>query len=123
MAGDFVDERGYATQIFDYLTSGSSPSEFRGAYENIDKMISEADAKAELAKLFQMQAGRENIGVYRHLNPSDSTVTLLMGLADQYYRKPGVPMEELLRASAMGSKDSPVSMTEAARMLAKKRNQ
>ena len=123
MAGNFKDERGYPTQILDYLISGTSPSEYQGAHTTINKLIANADEKSELAKLYQMRVGRENIGVYRHLNPSDSTVTLLMGLADQYRRNENIPIEQLLRQSAMASKDSPISMIDAARHLAQKRNQ
>jgi hypothetical protein len=123
MAGNFTDERGYVTQLLDYLMSGTSPSEYKGAQSDINKLIADADKKAELAKIFQMQVGRENIGVYRHLDPADSTVTLLMGLADQYYRNENIPIETLLRKDAMSRKDSPMSMMDATRLLAQKRNQ
>ena len=123
MSGNFTDERGYVTQLLDYLMSGTSPSEYKGAQSDINKLIADADKKAELAKIFQMQVGRENIGVYRHLDPADSTVTLLMGLADQYYRNENIPIETLLRKDAMSRKDSPMSMMDATRLLAQKRNQ
>ena len=123
MAGNFTNERGYVTQLLDYLMSGTSPSEYKGAQSDINKLIADADKKAELAKIFQMQVGRENIGVYRHLDPADSTVTLLMGLADQYYRNENIPIETLLRKDAMSRKDSPMSMMDATRLLAQKRNQ
>ena len=77
MAENFVDERDYGTQIFDYLFHGTSPSEYRGAHQDIDKLIANADANSILSQLFKMKVGRENIGVYRHLAP-DSTVSILM---------------------------------------------
>ena len=119
----FVDERGYVKQLLDYLISGSSPSEYQGAHTEINKMIANADAESELAKLYQMRVGRENIGVYRHLDKADSTVSLLMGLADQYRRNENIPIEQLLRQSAMSNLDDPISQVDAARMLAQKRNQ
>ena len=123
MANEFVDERGYGTQVLDYLTSGTSPSEYRGAHEDINKFIADADEKSILSQLFQMSVGRENIGVYRHLNPADSTVNIVMGLADQYYRNENIPIEELLYKNAMSNIDNPISQVEAARILAQKRNQ
>ena len=123
MAEEYVDPRAFGTQILDYLTSGTSPSEYKGAHDDINKLIANADAESTLAKLYQMNVGRENIGVYRHLNPKDSTVNIIMGLADQYYRNENIPIEELLYKDAMSNVDDPISQVEAARMLAQKRNQ
>ena len=120
---NFVDERGYLTQVLDYLSSGVSPSEYQGAHQDIDKLIANADKESVLSKLFDMSVGRENVGVYRHLDPSDSTVNIIMGLADQYYRNENIPIEELLYKDAMANVDNPISQVEAARMLAQKRNQ
>tara|TARA_R100000808_G_scaffold284_2_gene1696 strand:+ start:1698 stop:2066 length:369 start_codon:yes stop_codon:yes gene_type:complete len=120
---NFVDERGYLTQVLDYLSSGVSPSEYQGAHQDIDKLIANADKESVLSKLFDMSVGRENVGVYRHLDPSDSTVNIIMGLADQYYRNENIPIEELLYKDAMSNLDEPMSQVDAARLLAQKRNQ
>ena len=48
---DFVDERSYLESFIDLL-SGSSASKYQGAHETIDKLIANADADTELAKLF-----------------------------------------------------------------------
>ena len=93
--GGFVDERGYLAQIYDYLASGTSPSEFQGAHQDIDKLIASADAESELASLFKFSSGRDVVNVFRHLNPADSTVNLRMGLADMYYRNPDASFVEL----------------------------
>ena len=122
MAENFVDERAYGTQIFDYLFHNTSPSEYRGAHQDIDKWIANADANSILSQLFQMNVGRENIGVYRHLAP-DSTVSILMGLQDEYYRNEHIPISDLLYENALSRVDSPISQKEAARMLSQKRNQ
>ena len=118
--GGFVDERGYLTQIYDYMTSGVSPSEFQGAHQDIDKLIANADAETELASLFKFSSGWDVVNIFRHLNPAASTVTLKTGLSDIYYRNPEESLDALTKADAATSRST--SQTEAARMLAALRN-
>lgn len=124
------DPRGFLKQIFDYLSEGVSPSEFKGAYYDIDKLIKKADAKHELAKLFELSIGRDVIGGFRHLDPSDSTVNLVMGLTDRYYRPEGyegqkISIPDMLYRDAKrrSEKKDWLNILDAAGYLAQKRNQ
>ena len=121
MANEFVDDRGYLTQILDYLTAGTSPSEFRGAYETIDKLIANADAKTEYAKLFDIDYGTDKMAYFRHLNPSDSTVTILTGLVNSLAPSMDSDNKRMLM-DAMRTKDNPTTAVQAARTLAELRN-
>ena len=53
---DFVDERSYLESFIDLL-SGSSASKYQGAHETINKIMANADAKTELAKMFELKKG------------------------------------------------------------------
>ena len=121
MADEYIDPRGYGTQILDYLTAGTSPSEFKGAYETIDKLIANADAKTEYAKLFDIDYGTDKMAYFRHLNPSDSTVTILTGLINALAPSMKSDNERLLM-DAMRTKDNPTTAVQAARTLAELRN-
>ena len=121
MAEEYVDPRAFGTQILDYLTAGTSPSEFRGAHEDIDKIIANADAKTEYAKLFDIDYGTNKMAYYRHLNPSDSTVTILTGLINALAPSMMSDNERLLM-DAIRTKDNPTTVVQAARSLAELRN-
>jgi len=121
MADEYVDPRPYGIQILDYLKDGSSPSEFRGAHEDIDKIIANADAKTEYAKLFDIDYGTNKMAYYRHLNPSDSTVTILTGLINALAPSMMSDNERLLM-DAIRTKDNPTTVVQAARSLAELRN-
>ena len=121
MAEEYIDPRGYGTQILDYLTAGTSPSEFRGAYETIDKLIANADAKTEYAKLFDIDYGTDKMAYFRHLNPSDSTVTILTGLVNSLAPSMDSDNKRMLM-DAMRTKDNPTTAVQAARTLAELRN-
>ena len=121
MADEYIDPRGYGTQILDYLTAGTSPSEFRGAYETIDKLIANADAKTEYAKLFDIDYGTDKMAYFRHLNPSDSTVTILTGLVNSLAPSMDSDNKRMLM-DAMRTKDNPTTAVQAARTLAELRN-
>ena len=54
MTEEYIDPRADGTQLLDYIMSGVSPSEFRGAHDTINKLIANADAEAEYAKLFEL---------------------------------------------------------------------
>ena len=121
MAEEYIDPRGYGTQILDYLTAGTSPSEFRGAYETIDKLIANADAKTEYAKLFDIDYGTDKMAYFRHLNPSDSTVSILTGLVNSLAPSMDSDNKRMLM-DAMRTKDNPTTAVQAARTLAELRN-
>tara|TARA_X000001388_G_scaffold68782_1_gene56806 strand:- start:2920 stop:3288 length:369 start_codon:yes stop_codon:yes gene_type:complete len=121
MEDEYIDPRGYGTQILDYLTAGTSPSEFRGAHETIDRLISNADANTEYAKLFDIDYGTDKMAYFRHLNPSDSTVTILTGLINALAPSMKSDNERLLM-DAMRTKDNPTTAVQAARTLAELRN-
>tara|TARA_R100000808_G_scaffold22213_1_gene48192 strand:- start:996 stop:1352 length:357 start_codon:yes stop_codon:yes gene_type:complete len=116
------DRRGWPQWISD-LISGVSFSEYKGAHQDIDKLIERADEDALLAKLFPVDDGRNTGAVYRHLNPNDSTVTLLQGMVDRYYRSPIVPLEDMIRRDALGNIGEPISQDYAASLLARLRNE
>ena len=120
---EFVDERGYAKQLLDYLIAGVSPSEFKGAHEDIDKLIARADAKAEYAKLFDFNEGRYVNAVYRHLAP-DSTVSLLHADADRYYNAPEYTGHSLANYLYKKIQKNPLELDqdEVAGMLARLRS-
>tara|TARA_R100000231_G_C5318531_1_gene162674 strand:+ start:352 stop:720 length:369 start_codon:yes stop_codon:yes gene_type:complete len=121
MAEEYVDPRAFGTQILDYLTAGTSPSEFRGAYETIDKLIANADAKTEYAKLFDIDYGTNKMAYFRHLDPSDSTVTILTGLVNSLAPSMDSDNKRMLM-DAMRTKDNPTTAVQAARTLAELRN-
>ena len=121
MAEEYVDPRAFGTQILDYLTAGTSPSEFRGAHEDIDKIIANADPKSEYAKLFDIDYGTDKMAYFRHLNPSDSTVTILTGLINALAPSMKSDNERLLM-DAIRTKDNPTTVVQAARSLAELRN-
>ena len=121
MAEEYVDPRAFGTQILDYLTAGTSPSEFRGAHEDIDKIISNADANTEYAKLFELDYGTDKMAYYRHLNPADSTVSILTGLINSLAPSMYSDDERLLMNAKM-TKDRPSTVVNAARGLAELRN-
>ena len=119
---EFVDERGYLKQLIDYLIGGVSPSEYKSAHEDIDKLIARADANAKYAKLFDFQEGRHVNAVYRHLAP-DSTVSLRHADADIYYNAPeytGKSLSDYLYGKAQ-SNPLELDQTSVARMLARLR--
>ena len=99
---DFVDKRSYLESFIDLL-SGSSASKYQGAHETIDKIIANADAKTELAKMFELEKGGYKIGYYR--------------------QHPQYSEEEIMRMNAMDSLNNPVSHKDAARALVEVRNQ
>jgi hypothetical protein len=119
---DFVDERSYLESFIDLL-SGSSASKYQGAHETINKIMANADAKTELAKMFELEKGGYKIGYYRHLNPADSTVSIVSGLVDMIRQHPQYSEEEIMRMNAMDSLNNPVSHKDAARALVEVRNQ
>jgi len=121
MADEYIDPRAFGTQILDYLVDGTSPSEFRGAHETINKLIANADANTEYAKLFDIDYGTDKMAYYRHLNPSDSTVTILTGLINALAPSMNSDNERLLMNAKM-TKDNPSNIVNAARGLAELRN-
>ena len=58
---------------------------------------------------------------FRHLNPSDSTVTILTGLINALAPSMMSDNERLLM-DAMRTKDNPTTVVQAARSLAELRN-
>ena len=46
MAEEYKDPRAFTSQIFDYLISGTSPSEFRGAHGDINKIVHSRTTKS-----------------------------------------------------------------------------
>ena len=121
MAEEYKDPRAFTSQIFDYLISGTSPSEFRGAHGDINKIIAKADPKSEYAKLFDIESGTGRIGYYRHLDPSDSTVTILKGLMDRMLPSFHSDEERMLMDAKRHA--NPTTEIDAARALAALRNQ
>jgi hypothetical protein len=126
----YEDPRVFLKQILDYVVSGVSPSEFRGAHEDIDKLIAQANPKHELAKLFDLSIGRDIVGAYRHLDPADSSVNLVLGQTDRYYRPEGAqgqkqPIDEILYSDALrkAKLGDFASLASIADYLATKRNQ
>lgn len=121
MEEEYVDPRAYGTQLVDYLARGISRSEFKGAHDSINKIIANADAESEYAKLFEIDYGTNKMGYYRHLNPSDSTVTILSGIINSLAPTMQSDNERLL-ADAIRTKDRPSSVVDAASGLAELRN-
>ena len=118
MAGN----RGWFQTLTDML-GGVSKSEYQGAHNDIDKLIKRADKDAMLSKLFTVEEGRHTGGVYRYLNPKDSTVTLLQGMVDRYYGNYGISTEDRIRRDALRHVESPTSQSYAASLLARLRNE
>lgn len=118
---DFVDERSMLESMIDYM-SGISASKYQGAHESIDKIIANADANTELAKMFELEKGGYKMGYYRYLNPADSTVSIVSGLVDMIRQHPQYSEEEIMRMNAMDSLNNPVSQKDAARALVEVRN-
>tara|TARA_R100000781_G_C3978299_1_gene92626 strand:+ start:108 stop:458 length:351 start_codon:yes stop_codon:yes gene_type:complete len=114
-----VGNRGWGQTIMDML-AGVSESEYEGAHSDIDKIIARADKDAELAKLFDVVEGRNVGAVYRHLDPSDSSVSLIQGMVDKWYRNPAVELETSIRRDAM--RNEPISKDYVASLLARLRN-
>jgi len=110
-------------QIITDLLSGVSSSEYEGAHSDIDKLIANADKDALLAKLFNVDDGRDTGSVYRHLNPKDSTVTLLQGMIDRHYGNPEMSDESRIRRNALKNIENPISQDYAASLLARLRNE
>ena len=125
MAEEYVDPRAYGTQLLDYLMDNTSPSEFRGAHDSIDKLISNADPKAEYAKLFDIEYGTNKMGFYRHLDQADSTVTILNAIINSLAPSMHSDDERLLAEAkrVQGNPNyEPSTIIDAARALAEKRN-
>lgn len=122
---EFTDERGKIVQILDYIMKNVSPSEYEGAYKDLDKLIENADAEAEYAKLF---GGKDKFdrpyeyAYYRHLNPQDSTVSIVGSIADILYARDDIDDILLRGAKKNVKKGDTVSHQEAARSLAALRN-
>ena len=119
---EFVDERNMLESFIDMI-SGGSASKYQGAHQTIDKLIANAPAEAELAKLFELHGGGYKMGYYRHLNPADSTVSIVSGLVDMIRQHPQYSEEEIMRINAMRDIEKPVSHKNAARALMEVRNQ
>ena len=117
MAGN----RGWVQKLTDML-GGVSSSEYEGAHNDINKLIARADEDALLSKLFNVNEGRFTGSVYRHLNPSDSTVTLLQGMVDRYYGNYGISKEDRIRKDALVNVEKPISQDYASSLLARLRN-
>ena len=117
------DDRSMITRLVD-MFSGISSSEYQGAHNDIDKLIANADADAELAELFKLFEGRTTIKGYRHLSP-DSTVNLITSSTDKYHRNPKYSIDDLLRISALNKAKQGefTPKQDVARYLATLRNQ
>mgnify|MGYP003325212887 CR=1 FL=1 len=83
------DNRGWLQWAQD-LMAGVSFSEYKGAHQDIDKLIARADENAILAKLIDVDYGRNTGAVYRYLDPADSSVSLIQGMVDRYYGNYGI---------------------------------
>jgi len=125
--GEYADERGWGEKLIDYLLRDISPSKYESAHNDIDKLIANADEKAELAKLFEFTKGSNVIAGYRHLDPADSTVNLVYGLIDRYTRDPEFMLSEdnLLYkdASRRAERGDFLTKEEAAKYLVQARNE
>lgn len=115
------DNRGWLQWAQD-LMAGVSSSEYKGAHQDIDKLIARADENAILAKLIDVDYGRNTGAVYRYLDPADSSVSLIQGMVDRWHRNPAVDLETAIRNDAMKYKDSPLSQDYVASLLAQIRN-
>ena len=116
------DNRGWVQWIGD-LMSGVSSSEYKGAHQDIDKLIARADEDALLSKLFNVDDGRFTGAVYRYVDPSDSSVSILQGMIDRYYRNPAIELETAIRNDAMRNIEQPIPQDYAASLLARLRNE
>ena len=96
---------------------------YKGAHQDIDKLIKKADEDALLAKLFNVDDGRFTGAVYRHLDPADSSVSILQGMVDRYYGNYGMSKEERIRRNALKNKKEPLSKDYVASLLARIRNE
>ena len=121
MEEEYIDPRAYGAQLVDYLARGISRSEFKDAHNTINKLIANADANTEYAKLFDIDYGTNKMGYYRHLNPSDSTVTILSGLVNSLAPSMDSDNKRMLM-DAIRTKDRPSSIVDAASGLAELRN-
>ena len=117
------DDRNMITRLVD-MFSGISSSEYQGAHNDIDKLIANADADAELAELFKLVEGRTVIKGYRHLG-KDSAVNLITSSTDKYHRNPKHSIDDLLRISALNQakQEKFTPKQDVARYLATLRNQ
>ena len=125
---EFSDERGWLVKALDYITGNLSSSEYKGAYHDLDKLIENADAKSEYSSLFKFQdnvMGRPTaVNYFRHLDPADSSVSIVAGLSDILYNRGIDDFDESTLIDAIGEhkKGTSTSKKEAARTLGFLRN-
>jgi len=78
------EEQGLLNDFFNYMLDSVSPSEHRGAHNEINKLIENADPQAKIARLARMVEGRRIRDLFRVLNP-DSTIKVISSTADRFY--------------------------------------
>tara|TARA_R110002020_G_scaffold212480_4_gene419121 strand:- start:17003 stop:17461 length:459 start_codon:yes stop_codon:yes gene_type:complete len=79
------EERGLLSQALEYGIYGVSPSTYKQAKKDLWTMTKNAPAGQEYASIFKNKNYPGFIsGMFRHLNPADSTVTYKEGGVDYY---------------------------------------
>ena len=106
----YKDERGWLAKAFDYGVYGVSPSTYIQAQKDLDTITGRAPADQEWASIFTDDHPNFRTRMYRHLEPSDSTVTYHTG--GTFYSNDGAggymskSYDQLLLENAKKSKEA-----------------